>query len=40
MQNEAPTKIYQPKQSDAARIAELSQSNAPVKVYTPPAQRI
>ncbi len=40
MQNEQPTKIYQPKPSDTARIAELSQSNAPVKVYTPPPHRV
>lgn len=34
---EPPTRIYHPKPSDTARIAELSQSNAPVKVYTPSA---
>lgn len=40
MQNpEPPTRIYQPKPSDTARITELSQSNAPVKVYTPSMPR-
>lgn len=40
MQTEQPTKIYEPKHSDAARLSELSQSNAPVKVYTPPEHRV
>lgn len=36
---EPPTRIYEPKPSDTARIAELSQSNAPMKIYTPPVPR-
>lgn len=35
MQTELPTKIYEPQPKDAERIAQLSQSDAPVKVYTP-----
>lgn len=40
MQTEEPTKIYEPKHSDAARLAELSQSTAPVRVYTPQEHRV
>jgi len=32
---EPPTKVYHPKPTDTNRIAVLSQSNAPVKVYEP-----
>lgn len=34
---EPPTKIYKPHPSDTARVTALAQSDAPVKVYQPPA---
>ncbi len=34
-----PTKIYTPQPTDPARITALSQSNAPVKIYTPPIKQ-
>lgn len=33
--NEPPVRIYIPRPSDAARLALLAQSDAPVRIYTP-----
>lgn len=32
---EPPTRIYIPKETDREKIIMLSQSNAPVRIYTP-----
>lgn len=36
---EPPTKIYKPHPADPARTAALTDSNAPVRIYPPPAAK-
>ncbi len=35
---EPPTKVYEPKPKNQERIAQLAQSNAPIRVYTPQSE--
>lgn len=32
---EPPTKVYEPKVTDRSRLADLAQSNAPIRIYQP-----
>ncbi len=35
METELPTKIYQPRPTDHARIDPLAESDAPMRIYAP-----